>query len=82
MLRRFSALLVVALAAAVSLYSQGNLLINGAGATFPYPVYSKWFDEYHKLTVTFRLTISPSAPARASSKSPKALSISALLTAR
>ena len=24
------------------------LLINGAGATFPYPIYSKWFDEYHK----------------------------------
>ena len=23
-------------------------LINGAGATFPYPMYSKWFDEYHK----------------------------------
>ncbi|MBI3566126.1 MAG: phosphate ABC transporter substrate-binding protein PstS, partial [Elusimicrobia bacterium] len=22
--------------------------LNGAGATFPYPVYSKWFDEYHK----------------------------------
>ena len=22
--------------------------INGAGATFPYPLYSKWFDEYHK----------------------------------
>jgi phosphate transport system substrate-binding protein len=48
MLRKLSALLVVALASAVSLYSQGNLLINGAGATFPYPVYSKWFDEYHK----------------------------------
>src|SRR5580693_10609633 len=48
MLRRFSALLVVVLATAVSLYSQGNLLINGAGATFPYPVYSKWFDEYDK----------------------------------
>ena len=48
MLRRFAALLVVALATAVSLYSQGNLLINGAGATFPYPIYSKWFDEYHK----------------------------------
>lgn len=27
----------------------GSLLINGAGATFPYPIYSKWFDEYHKL---------------------------------
>ena len=24
-------------------------LINGAGATFPYPMYSKWFDEYHKV---------------------------------
>ena len=23
-------------------------LINGAGATFPYPIYSKWFDEFHK----------------------------------
>src|ERR1700758_4864657 len=23
--------------------------INSAGATFPYPIYSKWFDEYHKL---------------------------------
>src|SRR5215467_10148608 len=25
-----------------------GVLINGAGATFPYPMYSKWFDEYHK----------------------------------
>jgi phosphate transport system substrate-binding protein len=25
------------------------VLINGAGATFPYPMYSKWFDVYHKL---------------------------------
>jgi len=24
-------------------------LINGAGATFPYPIYSKWFDEYAKV---------------------------------
>jgi len=24
-------------------------LINGAGATFPYPIYSKWFNEYRKL---------------------------------
>ena len=22
--------------------------LNGAGATFPYPIYSKWFSEYHK----------------------------------
>jgi phosphate transport system substrate-binding protein len=25
------------------------LLINGAGATFPFPLYSKWFNEYNKL---------------------------------
>ena len=23
--------------------------INGAGATFPYPIYSKWFNEYAKI---------------------------------
>jgi len=26
-----------------------NLLINGAGATFPFPIYSKWFSDYNKL---------------------------------
>ncbi|MGH9431110.1 MAG: extracellular solute-binding protein, partial [Terriglobia bacterium] len=26
-----------------------NILLNAAGATFPYPIYSKWFDVYHKL---------------------------------
>ena len=26
--------------------SSSQLLINGAGATFPYPMYSKWFHEY------------------------------------
>ncbi len=32
-----------------------QLLINGAGATFPYPIYSKWFSEYTKIdpAVTF-----------------------------
>ena len=29
-------------------WADNALLINGAGATFPYPIYSKWFDEYHK----------------------------------
>ena len=29
-------------------WAQGGLLINGAGATFPYPIYSKWFDVYHQ----------------------------------
>jgi phosphate transport system substrate-binding protein len=26
-----------------------QISLTGAGATFPYPMYSKWFDEYHKL---------------------------------
>jgi len=29
--------------------SSGTLTLNAAGATFPYPIYSKWFSEYHKL---------------------------------
>jgi phosphate transport system substrate-binding protein len=29
--------------------SAQTILINGAGATFPYPIYSKWFSEYNKL---------------------------------
>ncbi|MGB7845158.1 MAG: phosphate ABC transporter substrate-binding protein PstS [Candidatus Acidiferrum sp.] len=29
--------------------SIASALLNGAGATFPYPLYSKWFDEFHKL---------------------------------
>src|SRR5205807_7712032 len=42
-------LLVIAALAAATLpvYAQ-KVQINGAGATFPYPIYSKWFDEYHK----------------------------------
>ena len=28
--------------------ASGGMQINGAGATFPYPIYSKWFDEYRK----------------------------------
>ena len=27
----------------------GQTRLNGAGATFPNPIYSKWFSEYHKL---------------------------------
>lgn len=27
----------------------GQVTVNGAGATFPYPMYSKWFSEYSKL---------------------------------
>src|ERR1700680_287031 len=29
--------------------AQQKIQINGAGATFPYPIYSKWFSEYNKM---------------------------------
>ena len=43
MIRRI-ALLCLALA----LPALAQTTLNGAGATFPYPMYSKWFSEYHK----------------------------------
>lgn len=30
------------------------MTINGAGATFPYPIYSKWFDDYAKVDPSVR----------------------------
>src|ERR1700704_6722848 len=33
--------------------------INGAGATFPNPIYSKWFDEYNKLHPDVRINYQP-----------------------
>ena len=30
-----------------SAWAQGTMRLNGAGATFPYPIYSKWMLEYH-----------------------------------
>ena len=36
-------------AAALTVGVSGAVQINGAGATFPYPIYSKWFAEYQKL---------------------------------
>jgi phosphate transport system substrate-binding protein len=48
MKRTATALALGMLSAWVSLTAQ-TLQINGAGATFPYPIYSKWFAEYNKL---------------------------------
>jgi len=43
---RTAAVLVLSLAVAGGATAAGPLTINGAGATFPYPLYSKWFYEY------------------------------------
>src|SRR5277367_3590040 len=47
-MKRFGGLLLVVLTLAGVVWAQGALLINGAGASFPNAIYSKWFDEYHK----------------------------------
>jgi phosphate transport system substrate-binding protein len=45
-MRRLTLLLLCAF---VALPAAGQTTLNGAGATFPNPIYSKWFSEYHKL---------------------------------
>ena len=44
-MRRIALLL---LCVALALPALAQTTLNGAGATFPYPMYSKWFSEYHK----------------------------------
>ncbi len=44
---RIALLLLAGLALALPVMGQTTL--NGAGATFPYPMYSKWFSDYNKL---------------------------------
>ncbi|HVM74407.1 MAG TPA: phosphate ABC transporter substrate-binding protein PstS [Candidatus Saccharimonadales bacterium] len=47
-MKRTAVLAMAVLVASGLVWAQGGLLINGAGATFPYPIYSKWFDVYHQ----------------------------------
>jgi len=46
--RIITVLLLVLAVAGIARSGFADLLINGAGATFPYPIYSKWFDVYAK----------------------------------
>ena len=46
--------LTIGLLAGVSATASAQMMINGAGATFPYPIYSKWFDEYAKVDPSVR----------------------------
>ena len=47
-MKRLAPLFLAVLALVAIGVAQAALSINGAGATFPYPMYSKWFDDYHK----------------------------------
>ena len=53
MLRKMMAVLFAVGIGASSAFG-GSLLINGAGATFPYPIYSKWFDVYQSIDPSVR----------------------------
>jgi len=37
----------------------GLILVNGAGATFPAPIYSKWFAEYHRKFPAIQINYQP-----------------------
>jgi len=55
-MRRLMPLLLCALFA---LPVVGQTTLNGAGATFPNPMYSKWFSEYHKLHSDVQINYQP-----------------------
>ena len=47
-------LLGLTLAFGLSPTASAQMMINGAGATFPYPIYSKWFDAYAQVDPSVR----------------------------
>jgi len=53
-MKRFAILAAGVLGLCGIVFADNALLINGAGATFPYPIYSKWFDVYHTKNPNFQ----------------------------
>ena len=47
-MKKLLGILLVALGGAAAVWAAGTISITAAGATFPYPMYSKWFNEYHR----------------------------------
>lgn len=53
---RYVRIVAAATTVAFSILPAGAaMLINGAGATFPYPIYSKWFSEYRKVDPSVKI---------------------------
>jgi len=55
-MRKFVLMLMCAL---MALPVAGQTTLNGAGATFPNPIYSKWFSEYHKMHSDVQINYQP-----------------------
>src|SRR5580658_6538591 len=47
-MKRIAGIFLITFSLAAFYIARAVLSINGAGASFPEPIYSKWFDEYHK----------------------------------
>ena len=47
-MKRITGIALVALGLAAAVWADTTLSINGAGASFPNPIYSKWFADYQK----------------------------------
>ena len=47
-MKRIAGVILAGFGLASVVLAANALTITGAGASFPYPMYSKWFDEYHK----------------------------------
>jgi len=58
MKRIYTGVAAVAIATA-TLGAQQTVQINGAGATFPAPIYTKWFSEYNKLHPNVQINYQP-----------------------
>jgi phosphate transport system substrate-binding protein len=50
---------IAAAALATATLGAQTVQINGAGATFPYPIYSKWFAEYNKMHPNVQINYQP-----------------------
>jgi phosphate transport system substrate-binding protein len=58
-MRRSLLLVIAVLTGAAMVWAANPLLINGAGATFPNPIYSKWFDMYHQKNGNIQFNYQP-----------------------
>jgi phosphate transport system substrate-binding protein len=52
-------IILILVCALLALPAVGQTTLNGAGATFPNPMYSKWFSEYHKLHSDVQINYQP-----------------------
>lgn len=48
--KTFLIVLITLMMGAGGVFAAKSVTVNGAGASFPYPLYSQWADKYHKMT--------------------------------